>query len=93
VQFPKFPLHHPTVQCDKIAGSVFSQAQIPKHYIKLTHTIIHGSNGRTAILGQVACFARTEKAMSVEKWPIREDKNSFCVWQHSDEGQSLLRLK
>jgi len=44
-------------------------------------------------LEQFAYFARTEKAMSVEQRPIHEDKSSFCVWQHSNEVQSLLRLK
>jgi len=44
-------------------------------------------------MGQFAYFAITEKATAVEKWPIQEDKISFCVWQHSYEVQSLLRLK
>jgi hypothetical protein len=89
--YPYITLQHS--KCDKLEGSVFSQAQITKHCIKLTYTITHGSNGRTENLGQFAYFARTEKATFVEKWPIQEDKSSFCVWQHSNEVQSLLRLK
>jgi hypothetical protein len=93
VQFLKYHITLQHSNCDKLVGPILSQAQIPRHYIKLTHTIIHGSNEKTENLGQLAYFARNEKAMSVEKCPIHEDKSSFCVGQHSNKVQSLLRIK